>query len=185
MAVRTCAVTRQEGGKDDLVRLVASPDGDVVVDYHGRLPGRGVWITPTAAVLAALPKHAARIGQQLGARCDAGAVNESLRAAVDRAVLDGLSMAAAAGSLVLGADVLEAALREGRIGLVAVASDAAERTARNLQTAGPEAAFVQIHADVATVGRRVGRDRVAAVGVPVAGPASYLRTQLRRLSDLG
>ncbi|MEM1147041.1 MAG: RNA-binding protein [Pseudomonadota bacterium] len=43
--VRQCAVTRARLAPDALIRFVRGPDGTVVPDGFGKLPGRGVWIT--------------------------------------------------------------------------------------------------------------------------------------------
>jgi len=40
---RTCVACRQEGAKDELVRLVKGPEG-VAVDLSGRAPGRGAYL---------------------------------------------------------------------------------------------------------------------------------------------
>lgn len=39
--VRTCIATRTSGAPDDMVRFAVGPDGVVVPDLAGRLPGRG------------------------------------------------------------------------------------------------------------------------------------------------
>lgn len=44
--VRTCVACREEAGKLRLVRLVRRPDGGVVVDRTGRMPGRGAYLHP-------------------------------------------------------------------------------------------------------------------------------------------
>ena len=41
---RTCVACRTVGGKRGLIRLVRRPDGTVVVDETGRLPGRGAYL---------------------------------------------------------------------------------------------------------------------------------------------
>jgi predicted RNA-binding protein YlxR (DUF448 family) len=41
---RTCVGCREEGVKDDLLRLVRSPSGEVTVDAGGRAPGRGAYL---------------------------------------------------------------------------------------------------------------------------------------------
>jgi predicted RNA-binding protein YlxR (DUF448 family) len=41
---RTCVGCREESVKDDLVRLVRSPSGEVTVDAGGRAPGRGAYL---------------------------------------------------------------------------------------------------------------------------------------------
>ncbi len=41
---RTCVGCREEGGKDELVRLVRAASGEVSVDEAGRAPGRGAYL---------------------------------------------------------------------------------------------------------------------------------------------
>lgn len=40
---RTCLGCRQSLGRSELLRFVRSPDGTLVVDYRGKLPGRGAY----------------------------------------------------------------------------------------------------------------------------------------------
>ncbi len=42
--VRTCVACRTSSSKRDLVRIVRTPDGRVVPDPSGRLPGRGAYL---------------------------------------------------------------------------------------------------------------------------------------------
>jgi predicted RNA-binding protein YlxR (DUF448 family) len=42
---RMCALTRAIAPRAELVRFVASPDGEVVPDLKECLPGRGMWLT--------------------------------------------------------------------------------------------------------------------------------------------
>jgi uncharacterized protein len=49
---RMCIVTRVVRPVSDMIRFVAGPDGMVVPDIKARLPGRGVWLTNSRAVLA-------------------------------------------------------------------------------------------------------------------------------------
>ena len=44
MAERTCIATGQNLPKYKLIRFVIAPDGFVVADLVGRLPGRGAWV---------------------------------------------------------------------------------------------------------------------------------------------
>lgn len=48
---RSCILTRAVRPQDELMRFVLGPDGAVVPDLRRRLPGRGAWLTPTAAAL--------------------------------------------------------------------------------------------------------------------------------------
>ena len=52
---RTCVACRTVGGKRGLIRLVRRPDGDVVLDETGRLPGRGAYLCRKAECWAQGP----------------------------------------------------------------------------------------------------------------------------------
>ena len=41
---RTCVICRERRQKDDLLRIVRTPEGQVVFDASGRLNGRGAYI---------------------------------------------------------------------------------------------------------------------------------------------
>ena len=51
-AERKCIVTGEVQPKEGLIRFVVGPDGDVVPDILGKLPGRGMYVTATQAALA-------------------------------------------------------------------------------------------------------------------------------------
>src|SRR5687768_4936911 len=126
---RTCAACRQEAARDELIRLVADPDGVIVLDLRSRLPGRGAWVHPELTCLQKLerePRIAGRaLGLPLGKEPPRGLDNlvQRLREGILRLVLDGLSLAQAAGDLVSGHDALESALAQGKIAEIVVASD--------------------------------------------------------------
>lgn len=42
--MRTCVVTKEKLPKSDLIRIVKTPDGQVVVDETGKLNGRGAYL---------------------------------------------------------------------------------------------------------------------------------------------
>jgi len=42
--MRTCAVTREKYPKQELIRIVRMPDGNVVVDETGKVNGHGVYL---------------------------------------------------------------------------------------------------------------------------------------------
>ena len=43
--LRKCAVTREVLPKQQLIRFVADPAGNIVPDLKAKLPGSGVWVT--------------------------------------------------------------------------------------------------------------------------------------------
>lgn len=187
MPERTCVACRGEGERDDLVRLVVDPEGRLVVDYRARLPGRGAWVHPRRDCVTVAAKEPGRVARALHVQeVSTATLAEDLRAAVVRALADGLSLAAAGGALVGGFEALAQGLADGEVDEVAVASDAADRTDHDLRRSAPErVVFTVIPFDRDALGARVGRAPLAAVGVRPAGASAHLRRQLRRLRDLG
>ena len=45
--------------KKDLIRVVRSPEGELSLDFRGKLPGRGAYVCPSPACLAKVRKSKA------------------------------------------------------------------------------------------------------------------------------
>jgi predicted RNA-binding protein YlxR (DUF448 family) len=177
---------REEADRDELIRLVLSPDGKLVVDYRGKLPGRGAWVHPSRACVESLEQKPGPLARAFSQSVDASGLLAAIRGQVEAAVLDGLSLAAAAGALFGGHDVLSQAIREGRVVEIVVASDASVRTLSELRAiAGEEMAFTPVPLGKEALGNRIGRGARAALGVAASRAASHLRRQLHRLRSLG
>lgn len=50
--MRQCLGCREHKPKKELIRVVRSPEGEVSLDFKGKLPGRGAYVCPQAACLA-------------------------------------------------------------------------------------------------------------------------------------
>ena len=129
---RTCIVTRRAAAPAELIRFVLAPDGEVVADLKGRLPGRGAWVTATAdAVRQAVERRA--FGRAFKAEVKAAPdlparIDEALRQDLRQA----LSLANKAGAAVSGFTKVETAIREGEIAALLHAAEAAEDGRRKL-----------------------------------------------------
>ena len=185
-AQRTCVSCRGKDSRDALVRLVIDPTGALVIDYRAKLPGRGCWVHPTVSCTLSLEEKPAILKRHLDVVPDASGLSAALRAMIHAAVLDGVSMAAAAGALVGGRDLLERALREERILHVLTATDASERTLEGLRgAAASDVPFTSVSLARSELGRRVGKGARAALGVTRSRAASHLLRSLRRLHAMG
>lgn len=51
MPLRSCVVTKEKLPKKDLLRVVRTPEGDVIVDLSGKANGRGAYIKKDLEVL--------------------------------------------------------------------------------------------------------------------------------------
>ncbi len=49
--LRTCVVTREKLPKQELLRIVRTPEGEVLVDDSGKMNGRGAYIKKDVTVL--------------------------------------------------------------------------------------------------------------------------------------
>ena len=49
--LRTCVVTKESLPKQELLRIVRTPEGDIEVDETGKVNGRGAYIKKDLAVL--------------------------------------------------------------------------------------------------------------------------------------
>ena len=51
MPERTCVITKEKTLKKDLLRVVRTPEGEVVVDVSGKKNGRGAYLKKDVAVI--------------------------------------------------------------------------------------------------------------------------------------
>ena len=106
---RKCVLSGEHGGRDDLLRLAISPDGDVLPDALARAPGRGAWIgvsrdeLETAIAKGKLKSALARAfkGAALTIPAD---LPERAEAALRRAFTDRLGLEMKSGRLLVGSD---------------------------------------------------------------------------------
>jgi len=121
---RTCIVTRAKKPVGELIRFVVAPDGTVVPDLRRKLPGRGVWVTATAATVETAERKRLFHKQFDGSV----AVEPGLAARVDALLLTAaagaLALARKAGTLIGGFGKVEAALASDPVVALIHAADA-------------------------------------------------------------
>jgi predicted RNA-binding protein YlxR (DUF448 family) len=66
---RTCVGCREAAGKLDLIRIVRTPTGELLMDANGRAPGRGAYVHAdracvTAAIARGTLARSLRVGLQ-------------------------------------------------------------------------------------------------------------------------
>lgn len=57
--IRQCLGCREHKPKNQLIRVVRSPEGQVSLDFRGKKPGRGAYVCPDAGCLAKVKKSRA------------------------------------------------------------------------------------------------------------------------------
>jgi predicted RNA-binding protein YlxR (DUF448 family) len=190
--LRRCLATRAVRPKAELLRFVVGPGDLLVPDIAGRLPGRGLWITPVRDIVAGA---AAR---NLFAKAAKARVVvppdlvDRVEGLLARDLLDRLGLARRAGQVVAGFEQVRALLAEGGAGLLLAAADGAEDGRRKLRgvaagvplvdwlTAAELAAALGRDTVVhAAVRRGVFAERLAAAAARLQG----MRDRARQLTD--
>ena len=124
--VRQCAVTRERLAPDALIRFVRSPDGIVVPDVFGKLPGRGAWVTAERVIIAdSIENHVFSRAFKAPSQPIDDLIQEVERQLLQRCI-GLLGMAKKSGVVVLGFDQVRAYIRKQEPGWLLEASDGAE-----------------------------------------------------------
>jgi uncharacterized protein len=177
--VRRCIASGRTGARETFLRFVAGPDGTVVPDIEGKLPGRGLWLTVARGVLdEAIAKNAFSKAARAPLKASAELADTVDRLLLRRA-LEGLSLAKRAGAVAAGFVKAKNLIDKGQAGLVVEALDAsrAERArlgGRDIETASGLSAE--------EMGAALGRDNAVHVALRAGPMAARVKTDLTRLA---
>ncbi len=131
---RTCIVTKTKAAPCAMIRFVVGPADEVVADLRHKLPGRGLWLTARADVVAEAVRRNA-FARAFKAQVKVSAtLPEEIEALLVENCLQALSMAKKAGQVIAGSFKVEAAIKAGVTGLVH-ASDGSADGSRKLSQA--------------------------------------------------
>lgn len=129
---RTCFLTRRKGPVDGMIRFVRAPDRSVVPDLKRNLPGRGVWLSLSRAVVEeTVRKKLFSKAFRKEAQADQN-LADLVEKLMLKSALDGLSLANKAGQVVTGFSKVEEAVMKGEAQAVIEAADAAEDGLRKM-----------------------------------------------------
>lgn len=164
---RRCIATGDSQPKGGLIRFVVGPDGVVVPDILGKLPGRGLWVAADRAALDLAVK------KKLFARAARRPVTvpEGLTDLVEslllRRVLDLLSLANKAGEALAGYEKAREMINAGRVAVLVQAADGSARGKTKLRRPD-NAAYVGCLTG-AEIGLAFGREHVIHAAVAAGG----------------
>ena len=186
---RTCVLTRAKGTRDAFIRLALGPDGEVGPDVRARAPGRGAWISVDRAELDAanakgkLKAALSRAFKAADLKIPAD-LGERVEQALRQWTLDRLGLEARAGTLIIGAERIEAAARAGKVHLLIHAADAREDGRRTLDQAlrvgGGDARGVIFPEERTILSMALGRENVVHVALTDPAAASRVSRALVR-----
>jgi len=165
MAERTCIATGQNLPACKLIRFVTAPNGFVVADLLGRLPGRSAWVAANDIAIR-IADQKGHFKRTLGAGlqsldADVAGIARGLRAGI---IAKG-SMARKSGALLGGGGKL---LAEGRFNGLLAATDASPRELFRLKSK-LRVEWVSQSLSSAELGQIFGRDSLAFAGLRVSG----------------
>lgn len=180
---RKCIVTGDSGPKSGLIRFCVGPDGQVVPDILGKLPGRGFYVS---ADHAALTKAAAKGLFSRAARQPVKVppdLVDTVEFLLVRRVTDLLSMARKASGAVMGYEKVKTWLANGKAKVLLQASDGSERGKTTLRPpGGPETLIDCLTAQ--EMGLSFGRERAIHAALAAGGLTSRVVEEAARLSGL-
>ena len=186
-SVRTCIGCRGVFERAAIARLVRGPVGEVGLDRHLRAPGRGAHLCWSSSCIEMAVKRRALSRAFQGAPVvtqfpDAATLRAWMVEALEARIADALALGRRSGGTVSGAEVVEANLERGRVGLLVLAGDVADATEARLR-AKCEAAQVEmvVHLTRDALGANQGKAPRAAVAVVSAPLAERLRADFERL----
>jgi len=178
---RRCIVTRESASKDRLVRCVVGPDGAVVPDIEGRLPGRGLWLRAERDIVAeACAKNAFARAARAPVRA-ADNLADRIEALLARRCLDLVGLARRAGQAVAGFEKTRAMVASGKAGALLAAADGAADGRAKLRALGPDLPVIELFTG-AELGAVFGRERAVHGAVVRGGLLDRLRAECGRLA---
>jgi len=135
---RKCIATNEVLPKDQMIRFVVGPEGQLAPDLRAKLPGRGLYLMPTREAFAQAAKKGAFARAAKAQVQVPDTLVDLVEAGLARQVVDLISLSRKAGSAVCGFEKVKNALANDMVKVLVQASDGSERGKTKLWT--PEGA---------------------------------------------
>ncbi|HKJ04455.1 MAG TPA: DUF448 domain-containing protein [Geopsychrobacteraceae bacterium] len=185
---RTCIACRRVADQGALTRYVLAPDGQVLVDYRHKLPGRGAYTCPTRDCMEKAVER--RQFQRTFRGKDLPPTVEGLIASLESQIADRveglLGMARKSGQIESGSNAVLGSLRQrGKFALVVLTEDISENIGDKLASAAERQGvpvFKTLGKD--RLGQLLGKGERSVAAVNVGALASALLVELQRLAQM-
>jgi len=180
---RRCIATGETHPKRGLIRFAVSPDGVVVPDLLGKLPGRGMWVSADRAALeTAVKKNLFSRSAKRQVTLPGDLIGEVETGLVRRTV-ELLSMARKAGQAVTGFEKVKDWLAKREAAILLQASDGSDRGKSKLRPPGGKGSFFGV-LSASELGLAFGREHVIHAALAAGGLADRFREDAVRLSGV-
>ncbi|MDZ4790436.1 MAG: RNA-binding protein [Hyphomicrobiales bacterium] len=186
-SIRMCALTRERREDDNLLRFVLDPENHVTPDIRRKLPGRGVWLTPTRSVVAdAVKRKVFARGFKTAALTDAD-LPELTEKLLRRAALQSLAMGNKAGQAVSGFAKVDQMVGGGEAQAVMHAIDGSDggvekinRKYRAVAAAKKTDVFIVRAFAIAELSVALGRENVVHAALKYSGVTDKFVREVQR-----
>jgi predicted RNA-binding protein YlxR (DUF448 family) len=180
IAMRRCIVLGGEQPKNELIRFVVGPDGNLVPDLEAKLPGRGLWLSAQRDVVNTAS------AKRLFSRAARSKVEvpedlvDRLEVLLVARCINLLGMARRSGSVVSGFEKVRAFLQGGKGGIILAARDGALGGRRKVRNLAPRLMeFDQLK--MFELAKALGKETVVHVAVARGPIADRLAIEFGRL----
>lgn len=179
---RKCIATGEAQPKTGLIRFVLGPDGRIVPDLTGKLPGRGVYVSSDRKALdKAISKGLFQRSLKQPVKLPEGLL-ELLEQMLVRRVIDLISLARKSGDAVSGYEKVKDWLMKDQADVLIQATDGSERGKTKLSTPYGGTYIGWLSAD--ELGMAFGRQSVIHAALGTGGLASRVVEEAQRLKGM-
>jgi predicted RNA-binding protein YlxR (DUF448 family) len=180
---RKCIASGESQPKAGLVRFCVGPEGQIVPDILGRLPGRGIYVAADRDLI----DKAAKKGLFARAARQPVKVPDGLSDLVEQLLLQRvvelLSMARKAGDAVMGYEKVKDWLAKGQAATLIQASDGSERGKTKLHAPEGKGGFIGV-LTAGEMGLSFGRERAIHAALAAGGLRTRVVLEAARLAGL-
>jgi predicted RNA-binding protein YlxR (DUF448 family) len=183
---RSCLGCREVKGKDDLLRFVLDPEGYVVPDLAGKLPGRGAYTCFRRSCLEqAIAKR--QFSRSFKGEAKPVAAGELLPLVIrlqEERVIATMALANKAGRVVSGSDKVMDALRKGSVALLILAEDISPDSAAKFKAIADKTGVESFRFSLKeSLGSPIGKELRSAVAIMTGPFAEKLHRELTRYGN--
>lgn len=179
---RKCIVTGDAQSKLGLIRFVVGPDGQIVADILGKLPGRGLWVSANRASLdEAVQKGLFSKAARQKVTVPEGLIQD-IEAQLARRTVDLISLARKGGTAVAGYEKVKDWLLKDYADVLVQSSDGSERGKSKLSTPYGGVFIGWLTSD--ELGLAFGRQTVIHAALASGGLTSRIVEEAQRLKGV-
>lgn len=185
---RTCIACRRVADQDSLIRYVLAPDGQILVDYRHKLPGRGSYTCFSRDCLegAVARRQFQRSFHGQGNPPTAENLTDTLLEQLAARVEGLLGMARKSGQVESGSNAILGSLRQrGKYALIILSEDISESIGGKLTTAAAQQNIPVFKMLVKNrLGQLLGKGERSVAAITVGTLADAILAELQRLAQM-